>query len=219
MSSPLWEAAGWIDRFPTNKSRWACSVFARLWIGAIARVFITYQVVRGALLIAVGLVAWRSGLADAACAVLALRTIIRPGTSARGGAGTILAFTVAALTARDSFAVTVLGAVAEVGGVDAGVGGIAQPIAGALLIEVAAGRRSGARSGLGTADFTSGTVAAVIRRVTVVVGVAPAIDALLPDFTVFGTPAGLVTDSLCAGIIGRARRKMAVLAWLAILIL
>ena len=115
-----------------------------------------------------------------------------------GSAFAAVAFAGIVLTARDRIAVVIDVASAEVDvvGVDAGVVDIADPIRGALLVEITLTRGRAARVSLGVTNFAWRTISASVARGAVDLGIALSVDARLTEGAV--AAARIIADALCS---------------------
>ena len=138
-------------------------------------------------------------------------------TGSRGLAASFVAGAVVIFTAGNGVAVSVDAAYTEVTWVQARVTWTAEPITGTLLDEITGRRRGVTRVQLRVAHFARGTVAIVVSRGAVVVRVANAIEALLPDeAVVIGlTKRGTLTGA--GGIKRGPGRKVTVFAFRAVI--
>ena len=115
------------------------------------------------------------------------------------------------MTTGHGIAVAIVYASAEVIGVKAFVVGIAEPLAGTLLIEVAGYRWRATRTGLTIANLTAWAIAAVVGRVAVVIGEAAAFDALLAHGAIIIRGAVWNADAFAVGREGCTGRVLAIL--------
>ena len=115
------------------------------------------------------------------------------------------------MTTGHGIAVAIVYASAEVIGVKAFVVGIAEPLAGTLLIEVAGYRWRATRTGLTIANLTAWAIAAVVGRVAVVIGEAAAFDALLAHGAIIIRGAVWNADAFAVGRERRTGRVLAIL--------
>ena len=115
------------------------------------------------------------------------------------------------MASRHVVTVAVCAAVTQVARIGALVLSVADPLARALLIEVAGVGRCRAAAGLSVADFTAGTVTAVLGRLTFVVAVASTINTALTGWTVRVCSARIFTGSVDCRVVAATGRLLAVL--------
>ena len=132
LTRAIWQTNWGVVVISASESRRTVAVVARIWIHTVW--LLTDKSVRRAIELVI--TRWRR-LANTIGTIRASRTISWSGAAVRGATRTISAFTVAILTTGYRVAIAVVDTAAEVVGIKAFVIGIAKPIAGALLIEVA----------------------------------------------------------------------------------
>lgn len=201
----VWQANRWIVVVGAAKARRAVAVVAGFWIDAVG--FFTNEAIGRAIELVVTRWGW---LTHTIGAIRAIRAFAWTGTTVGRSTGPFYTFAASVLAAGYRIAVAIVDAAAQVVGVKTFVVRVAKPLAGALLIEITGGRWRVAGAGLSIANLSAGAIAAVVGRVTVIIGEASAFDALLPNRTVIIGCTIRDADSFGAGVIGRSAGVLAV---------